>query len=74
VTFKLHLRCFNGHQQTVTYGEGFTREWVESQAVLMCGGFLELLAITMPGSPCGVCSDPVRYEIEEVVEKTDAGA
>jgi hypothetical protein len=74
--FKATLRCAAGHEQTITYGAGFTRHMVEDHLTLMFGGTLHSLGKEMPGmGGCAWetetvprCEARVSFTVEEIAE------
>ncbi len=67
-SFQLTTTCDNGHIQTMTYGPGFTREWVEAQARILDG--TSEMYVFKPGpesviGKCGICGAQIKCEVQE---------
>lgn len=67
--FQVTFECDMQHQQTITFGPGFSKEYVENHAALCAGGEVQLgpeKRIAVPGTPCGICGRKVGFTVAEV--------
>lgn len=67
----LRMRCASGHEQSLHFGAGMSREYVDMMGALMCGGRLTMLDRDVPGYPCGICGDKVAYVVVAYAAATD---
>jgi hypothetical protein len=67
--FTVTFRCEDGHTQTLSYGPGFSTDYVHDHAALMVGGHVRSVGRDMPQTGCGVCGKPVTFEVEDLRPK-----
>lgn len=57
--FTVTFRCAAGHEQSLSYGDGFNEDMVHDHAVLVAGGTLRSIGVDMPGYPCAWTVGPL---------------